>query len=247
MKPRRQPLARRPVTLIRRGPPAWGSPWPVDDDAGTRIDPVKDLFRPARSEVNAPMRRLVAVPGVRGIPGHSCTYTPRCPRKVVVEVTPNGLPPQGPSAQPEHVQQPSPVWNRVIGAGLVAGAVVLVAGTLVEDFFTAGAGVADAPASFALFALSSAAVLRGLQLLRGATVVLPAVAAPGALGRRLPSKTISTCMRRLHLTHPRNCWPLLSGQSWLPARRLVCSTPIADSMLASGTCSGAWVWVGCWR
>lgn len=106
--------------------------------------------------------------------------------KVVVELTPNGLPPQGPSAQPEHVQQPSPVWNRIIGAGLVAGAVVLVAGTLVEDFFTAGAGVADDPASFAL---SSAAVLRGLQLLRGATVVLPAVAAPGALG---PSFSVTT-------------------------------------------------------
>ena len=62
--------------------------------------------------------------------------------------------------------------------GSLAGAVVLVAGTLVEDFFTAGAGTVDDPASFAL---SSAAVLRGLQLLRGATVVLPAVAVPGAV------------------------------------------------------------------
>jgi len=98
--------------------------------------------------------------------------------KVVVELTPNGLPPQGPSAQPERVQQPGSSWSKLIGVGLVAGAVVVVVGTLVEDFFTAGAGTVDDPASFAL---SSAAVLRGLQLFRGATVVLPAVAVPGAL------------------------------------------------------------------
>jgi hypothetical protein len=98
--------------------------------------------------------------------------------KVVVELTPNGLPPQGPSAQFEHVQQPSSSWNKLIGAGLLAGAVVVVVGTLVEDFFTAGAGTVDDPASFAL---SSAAVLRGLQLLKGATVVLPVVAVPGAM------------------------------------------------------------------
>jgi hypothetical protein len=55
---------------------------------------------------------------------------------------------------------------------------VLVAGTLVEDFFTAGAGTVDDPASFAA---ASAGVLRGLQLLRGATVVLPAVVFPAAV------------------------------------------------------------------
>jgi hypothetical protein len=96
--------------------------------------------------------------------------------KVVVELTPNAVPPAGPS--PEAQRVPSTNWDRVIGTGLIAGAIVLVAGTLVEDFFTAGAGVVDDPASFAA---ASAGVVRGLQLLRGATVVLPAAAFPAAV------------------------------------------------------------------
>jgi hypothetical protein len=60
--------------------------------------------------------------------------------KVVVELTPNGLPPRALSAQPEHEQQPSSSWNKMIGPGLVAGAVVLVVETGVDDIFTAGAG-----------------------------------------------------------------------------------------------------------
>ena len=45
---------------------------------------------------------------------------------------------------------------------LVAGAVILVAGTVGEDILTAGAGVADDPASFAA---ASAMFGRGLQMI----------------------------------------------------------------------------------
>jgi hypothetical protein len=49
----------------------------------------------------------------------------------------------------------------------------VVVGTLVEDFFTAGAGIADDPASFAL---AGASLTRGLAMMRGgvaAATVLP--------------------------------------------------------------------------
>jgi hypothetical protein len=80
-----------------------------------------------------------------------------------------------PTRDEVHVKQPFP---GVEGVTPTAGAVVLGVGTPVEDFFTAGAGMVDDPASFAL---SFAAVLRGLQMLRGAAVVLRAVAVPGAV------------------------------------------------------------------
>jgi hypothetical protein len=98
--------------------------------------------------------------------------------KVVVELTPTGNPPTGPSAQPLRAPESSTRWDHVIGAGLVAGAVVLVVGTLVEDFFTAGAGAVDDPASFAA---AAAGVVRGLQMIRGATVALPAASVAAAL------------------------------------------------------------------
>jgi hypothetical protein len=94
---------------------------------------------------------------------------------VVVVVVPGGAPPAGPPP----LNSPAVDWQRVIGAGLVAGAVALVAGTLVEDFFTAGVGVGD---DLPAFALASASVARGLQLLRGASVVLPMAAVPAVFG-----------------------------------------------------------------
>ena len=40
-------------------------------------------------------------------------------------------------------------WERVVGTGLIVGAGLLVAGTVVEDVVTGGAGIADDPASLA--------------------------------------------------------------------------------------------------
>ena len=60
-------------------------------------------------------------------------------------------------------------WAYVGGILLIAGAVVIVAATVVEDFPTLGGGMADDPASFALAATMSQ---RGLALLHGAQVVV---------------------------------------------------------------------------
>jgi hypothetical protein len=101
--------------------------------------------------------------------------------KVVIELTPKPDVPPGPGGQPVRVQEPATNWGKVLGVGLVAAAGVIVVGTLVEDFFTAGAGVADDPASFALAGASAA---RGFAMIRGgaavASVVLPAAAVTAA-------------------------------------------------------------------
>jgi hypothetical protein len=98
--------------------------------------------------------------------------------KVVVEMTviPQGGP--GNTAQPLRAPQPSTNWGKVFGTGLVVVGGAIVVGTLVEDFFTAGVGVADDAPSFAAAAASYA---RGIQLLRGAAVILPAAGTAAAV------------------------------------------------------------------
>lgn len=101
---------------------------------------------------------------------------------IVVELTPHPQPPSGPQAQPLRVPQtvPSPGvnWQKVLGTGLVITAGVIVVGTLVEDFFTVGAGVADDPASFAG---AGAAFARGMAMMRSGAVVLPRAAVPASI------------------------------------------------------------------
>lgn len=98
---------------------------------------------------------------------------------IVVEMTPTPRPPSGPSAQPLRVPQTAPVpatnWRRVLGTGLVITAGVVVVATLVEDFFTVGAGIADDPVSFAA---AGASFARGMAMIRGAAVLLPRAAIP---------------------------------------------------------------------
>jgi LysM repeat protein len=99
----------------------------------------------------------------------------------IIEITP--IPPRPPLSSPQPVRVPVPVpveepatnWGKVIGVGLVVAAGAIVVGTLVEDFFTAGAGVADDPASFAA---SAALFARGMTMVRGAATALPRVMAP---------------------------------------------------------------------
>jgi hypothetical protein len=98
----------------------------------------------------------------------------------VIRITPK---PQQPPliTQPQRVEVPSPEptnWNRTIGTGLVIGAVVIVVGTIIEDVFTAGVGMADDPASFAA---AGAMLMRGLSMFRGPAAALPRTAVPAAV------------------------------------------------------------------
>ena len=102
--------------------------------------------------------------------------------KIVLEITPK--PPRAPPPTMERIRQRAPVtssprsessiaWDRVIGTGLVVTGCAIVVATIVEDFFTAGAGAADDPASF--WAAGSA-FARGLAMLGGAAQALPQAA-----------------------------------------------------------------------
>jgi LysM repeat protein len=104
--------------------------------------------------------------------------------KVVVEITPKLQgPPLGPSPQPIRRVDPAPQtapapsstnWDKVIGTGLIVTGGIIVIATVVEDFYTVGVGTGDDPASFAA---ASAAVARGLALMRGAVIPVAATAA----------------------------------------------------------------------
>jgi hypothetical protein len=104
----------------------------------------------------------------------------------VILITPKAhIPPSAPSPQAVRdavrIREPEEGtnWSRVIGTGLVIGAGVIVVGTLVEDFFSGGVGVADDPASFAA---AGASLTRGLAMLRGAaTTALPRAMVPAAV------------------------------------------------------------------
>lgn len=111
--------------------------------------------------------------------------------KFVIEITPKMPPPLPspqpvrvphlapvPSPQPVRVQQPSTNWPKVIGTGLVVTGAVIVVGTIIEDFFTAGAGIADDPVSFAA---AAAAFARGMALIRGAAAALPQAMVPASV------------------------------------------------------------------
>jgi LysM repeat protein len=130
------------------------------------------------------LRAEIRLPKLQGsIPGFHYTALDV---KVVLEIEPKvQLPPPNPGAQYRRETLPRTVppstetdWNRVIGIGLVATAGVIVVGTLVEDFFTLGAGAADDPVSFA-----GAAGLfsRGMLLLRAGSAALPRASIPALI------------------------------------------------------------------
>jgi hypothetical protein len=119
--------------------------------------------------------------------------------KLVVELTPKPESPQGPSPQPLRQPESSVDWNKALGVGLVVVAGLIVVGTLVEDFFTAGAGTVDDPASFAA---AGATVTRGLQMLRAApAIVLPAAVIPANLSLSVSVAPITTASGQVQSRH----------------------------------------------
>jgi hypothetical protein len=90
--------------------------------------------------------------------------------------------PATPAPAPVHLEPESGTnWKMVIGVGLVTFAGLVVVGTLVEDFFTAGAGVADDPASFAL---AGASFRQGMAMMARTAAVLPRARVPAAIQLR---------------------------------------------------------------
>ncbi|MCK5335932.1 MAG: hypothetical protein KAQ67_07210, partial [Gammaproteobacteria bacterium] len=84
---------------------------------------------------------------------------------ITIELTP--IPPSAkaspiPSAKP--VPAPSSNgWDYLIAGSLIAGAAVIVIATIAEDIVTAGAGVADDPASFSA---AAAMITRGITMIK---------------------------------------------------------------------------------
>jgi hypothetical protein len=109
--------------------------------------------------------------------------------KLVIEITPKPQnprppgPPGVPQLAPQALARPqSDVdWGWVIGGGLVTAGVVIVVGTIIEDFVTAGAGAADDPVSFSA---AAAAMAKGLAMIGGASVILPRAQLPASIEMR---------------------------------------------------------------
>jgi hypothetical protein len=108
--------------------------------------------------------------------------------KMVIELTPKpDLPGASPRGVPVRVMPRDVNWTKAAGTALIVGAGVIIVGTLVEDFFTGGAGVADDPASFAA---ASAMFMRGLAAFRGAAAVLPAACTPATVTTRFTMQAL---------------------------------------------------------
>lgn len=99
--------------------------------------------------------------------------------KFVIEITPKPQGPATPSPQPIRAPESGIDWGRVFGIGLVVTAGAIVTATIVEDFFTFGAGVADDGPSFVL---AGSTLARGLALLRGAAALPQAAATTVIIG-----------------------------------------------------------------
>ena len=108
--------------------------------------------------------------------------------KIVIELTPKpDLPGASPRAVPVRVMPPAVNWQKAAGTALIVGAGVIIVGTLVEDFFSGGAGIADDPASFAA---ASAMFIRGLSAFRGVAAALPAAISPATVTTRFAMQAL---------------------------------------------------------
>jgi hypothetical protein len=134
---------------------------------------------------NSPMPKLRAefrIPKLEGSYG-AFRYI-ALDNKLVVEITPNPQPPTAPppsaviSDQRRPVTQPSAAadnpWARVLGAGLVVTAGVLVFAAVVDEWIPVLGQADDVPAAMA----AAAMVARGLAMIGGTHANLPTTASP---------------------------------------------------------------------
>ena len=125
------------------------------------------------ADSNAPIPKIkyeIKLPELKGAVGDfnfvaanvaiSLEVTPASTGKVSSEIRQSSI---STAAQSSSMFSPE-----AIATGLFVGATLLIVGTLVEDFFTAGVGIADDPASFAA---AAAMYARGGVLWRGTTVL----------------------------------------------------------------------------
>lgn len=105
---------------------------------------------------------------------------------IVIEVTPKpdggGSHKAAPGAKPAVVPEKSTNWGKVTGVGLMTLAGVVVVGTIVEDFLTAGVGVADDAPSFAL---ASGLFASGLAMICSNTSQFPTASVPAKVNMRV--------------------------------------------------------------
>jgi hypothetical protein len=116
----------------------------------------------------------VKAPTIRGRINHYVYLSPDFSFTIEVTPQPRQRQPQRPQLRPEPAPAPQPnKWpslDVVVGVGLLVGVVILVTATIAEDVVTAGAGLADDPASFALAATMAH---RGWVLLRSGAAMVP--------------------------------------------------------------------------
>ncbi|WP_437277930.1 LysM domain-containing protein [Sorangium sp. So ce375] len=110
---------------------------------------------------------------------------------ISLQITPRPQFPR-PGPQPPGFPLPLPLllppvdWDGVMGRGLVAAGSAIIVGSIIEDFFTMGIGVADDVPSFAA---GGTMIARGMMMIQGASMALPRAVAPANLSLRT---TVST-------------------------------------------------------
>lgn len=82
-------------------------------------------------------------------------------------------------------------WDKIFAVGLISAASIIVVATVIEDYLTLGAGVADDPASFALAAGMSA---RGVALWSSTQMIAQRVIIPATV--RLTTSVVPTATLR---------------------------------------------------
>ena len=139
-----------------------------------------DLTNPVgiMADSNSPIPKIkyeIKLPELKGNIGDFNYIRPNV--SISIEVTPmedKGRQQTNPST-PLATESTINFSNEEIAAGLVVAAPLLIVGTIVEDFLTAGIGVADDPVSFATAATMHA---RAATLWRGATIIAPRALLP---------------------------------------------------------------------
>jgi len=125
------------------------------------------------------LKSSIIAPDIKGkIKGYMYTTSGL---EIEVEITPNtGT--ADPKLVPSPAQQTTTensIWHQLLGGALIIGAGAIIIATIAEDVVTAGAGVADDPASFAA---ASAIFVRGMALMKTVRTGAAIRITPAAVG-----------------------------------------------------------------